>query len=209
MGRRGRFGKYGDSKRTAGLRRARMERNLAGRALKAPGAPPTRPRRHLVEPSVSLREAGPQDLSPIRELSGTAFEPYGSYAETLSRWFLAPFTLTLVAHQGAELAGFAMLGLPSEVHRMPPTAELLAIAVAPAYRRRGIGGRLLRTLLKQARRLGVQRVILHTAVENAPAQRLFGRHGFSAGRCKPAFYPAGQDAIMMCRVLAASAGMAR
>ncbi len=48
--------------------------------------------------------------------------------------------------------------------------------------------------------MGVDRLILHTALDNLPGRALFKRHGFAACGVKKAFYPEGQDALMMEKV---------
>ncbi len=57
------------------------------------------------------------------------------------------------------------------------TIPEITLAVAPAYRSRGIGSDLLSALLEQARRAGFEAVSL-SVDENNPARRLYERHGF-------------------------------
>jgi RimJ/RimL family protein N-acetyltransferase len=49
--------------------------------------------------------------------------------------------------------------------------------------------------------LEVGRLFLHTARENLTAQRLFARCGYRNSGVKIAFYPAGQDALLMTKDL--------
>lgn len=57
---------------------------------------------------------------------------------------------------------------------------LSALAVAPAWRRHGIAGRLIDWVEQRARRGGFDRVTLHVWADNAPARRLYERCGFIA-----------------------------
>ena len=93
--------------------------------------------------------------------------------------------------------GFSMLGKPEHGWSVPRVSELLAIAVEPAKWRVGIGGLLLDETLKQAERLRVGTLVLHTAIDNLAARTLFRKHGFSEFGIKKTFYPRGQDAVMM------------
>ena len=56
--------------------------------------------------------------------------------------------------------------------------ELLLIAVAPAYRGRGIGERLLARFMAEARARGAERLFLEMR-EGNPAETLYRRHGFT------------------------------
>jgi len=58
-----------------------------------------------------------------------------------------------------------------------PDVPELSIAVAPAWRRRGIGTRLLATTIEQAREAGFPAVSLSVMTEN-PARALYERAGF-------------------------------
>ncbi|WP_437636383.1 GNAT family N-acetyltransferase [Sorangium sp. So ce854] len=52
------------------------------------------------------------------------------------------------------------------------------IYVAEPARRLGAGAILLEAVIVRLRALGAPRVVLHTAAQNAAAQRLFERFGF-------------------------------
>lgn len=52
--------------------------------------------------------------------------------------------------------------------------------VAPAARRRGVAGALLDAAEAHARAAGAVRLVLQTAVDNAPAQRLYRRRGWTS-----------------------------
>lgn len=147
--------------------------------------------------SVSVRIARAGDVDYIRGLSRTAFHEYGPYEDMLPDWFTSGITVTLLALLEECPVGFAMirrLGRESRLHRV---SELLAIAVEPAQRKRGIGDLLLDEIQKAAHRTGVETLVLHTAVENSPGQKLFKKHGFILLDTRRSFYPGSQDAVMM------------
>lgn len=67
---------------------------------------------------------------------------------------------------------------------------LSALAVDPAFRRRGIAGRLLAGFYERARAGGFDRVTLHVWADNDPAQRLYAGEGFAeAGRAAIPWHP--------------------
>ncbi len=56
--------------------------------------------------------------------------------------------------------------------------RLLRMRVAPEWRRRGIGSRLVETVVAWARESGYRSVILETTMEQEPAVALYRRHRF-------------------------------
>ena len=200
MGNRGRFGKYGDIKRIERLRKSRV--GLGGTLQKIAdplrGAPPYE-KRIPKKPKVIIRPAETSDVEYIRNLSKKVFQQYGTYDDTLPRWFLSGMTVTILALVKKAPAGFAMMGrLPHEWYA-PRVSELLGIAVEPERQGCGIGDLLMKEVVREARGHEIEMLILHTAVENLDGQRLFKKHGFVASEVKKNFYPEGQEALMMYR----------
>lgn len=62
-------------------------------------------------------------------------------------------------------------------------AEILTLAVRPAVRRSGLGGRLVEAAVVRAAALGAERMFLEVAEDNVAARGLYARAGFrEAGR---------------------------
>ena len=62
-------------------------------------------------------------------------------------------------------------------------AEILTLAVRPAARRSGLGGRLVETAVVRAAALSAERMFLEVAEDNVAARALYARAGFhEAGR---------------------------
>ena len=65
-------------------------------------------------------------------------------------------------------------------------AELVSLWVHPAWRGRGVGDLLVQAVLDWARAQGHRVVRLWVSADNAPAERLYARHGFvRTGACQP------------------------
>jgi ribosomal-protein-alanine N-acetyltransferase len=77
-------------------------------------------------------------------------------------------------------------------------AHIGTLAVHPHWRRRGLGDKLLRTLLDQARELGAVMATLEVRTGNLAAQHLYLRHGFTeVGRRKKYYQDNGEDALLL------------
>lgn len=82
----------------------------------------------------------------------------------------------------------------------PDEAWVQTMAVSPAYQGQGLGDRLLHDLLAEAERRRQRVVSLEVAADNAAAQRLYERHGFSRTGVRRGYYqPSGTDAWVLTR----------
>jgi ribosomal-protein-alanine N-acetyltransferase len=81
--------------------------------------------------------------------------------------------------------------------------ELENLAVAQAYRRRGLGRRLVRALLVAARRRGAESIFLEVRESNRTARTLYEAAGFRAAGRRALYYAdPPEDAIVYRRQLA-------
>ncbi|THV26766.1 ribosomal protein S18-alanine N-acetyltransferase [Glycomyces paridis] len=92
----------------------------------------------------------------------------------------------------APIAGYAGTALSDT------EAWINNIAVAAAYRRRGVARMLMDDALARARAAGAKAVYLEVAVDNVPAQRLYDAYGFyGIGVRKNYYQHTGTDAAVM------------
>jgi len=202
MGKGSRYGKYGETKRIARLRKAGDVRDYSKTSAADFPGPPGTPRKRIAlrdRERITLRQAIGTDTAFIRRLSQKVFRDYGPYEEMLPRWFESGITVTILASTEKKPVGFAMLGRPSERWHFDLMGEVLAIAVEPERQNMGIGGLLMEEVIARAEKRHTETLILHTALENRPAKRLFEKHGFILWKVKKEFYPEGQDALLMQR----------
>lgn len=84
-------------------------------------------------------------------------------------------------------------------------AELLTLAVLPAERGQGVGGRLVQGFLTEARARAATTAFLEVAARNVSAIRLYERAGFARTGHRKAYYTGsdGQcdDALVLSRAL--------
>ena len=102
------------------------------------------------------------------------------YAAFIGTQLGDPDRLVLVAEDHGDVVGYAFAGLEDYDYMSlrGPAGALYDIIVDPDFRGRGLGRRLLDAILEDLRSRGTPRVVLSTATENVPAQRLFERAGF-------------------------------
>ena len=77
------------------------------------------------------------------------------------------------------------------------SAELVSLAVDPAYRAQGIAAALIASTLRRLRRRGVERLWLTVKVTNRAAIRLYDRYGFRKSRLVKQYYEDGSDGWRM------------
>jgi len=148
--------------------------------LKGPAAIPTRggPSPALAATAaacteVTLRRLGPADSGVLDNVAGEVFDHRVDPA--LAREFLADPRHHLVV----ACAGSTVVGMATALHYVHPDkpAELWIneVGVAPAYRCRGIGTRLLEALFEHGRALGCHEAWLGTEESNPAARRLYAK----------------------------------
>ena len=86
-------------------------------------------------------------------------------------------------------------------------AELLTIAVRPAWRRQGVGRVLLDAIAADARVAGAQTLFLEVGADNPPARSLYESRGFSVVGTRRGYYRRGDgpmaDGLVMRLTLVA------
>lgn len=161
-----------------------------------------------------IRRAEVADHPWIVATGAEAYRDLGDYTRILPSWLEQPGVLAWIDHdlQGRG-RGFAMLGFYLEdagapyrggASPSPVIADLLALAVLPAYQNKGIGTKLLEHVIEVAERVApsskITQLRLTVAESNTGAQRLYARHGFHIVDGS-ATYDRGQRALRMVRAL--------
>ena len=200
MGRRGRFGKYGEIKRADRLRRSRISPLFFHKPnIKPPVGRRSFKRSVKEKTALKIRQANKSDVRFFFQLSGRVFHIYGPYERIIMSWFESGMTVGLIGLINKKPVGFAMIGdLPHEENPQH-VSELLAIAVVPEKQGIGIGEILLKEIERRAADMNIKELFLHTAEENLVAQKLFSKNGYHTWGIRRSFYPAGQDAVLMSK----------
>jgi len=104
----------------------------------------------------------------------------------------APLRKSSGAEDNGPLAAYISL------YHNPDELEILNLAVAPAWRGRGCGTRLLRLVLRMAAKMGIGRAVLEVRSGNMPALALYTGQGFTQVARRRAYYhDNGEDALVL------------
>ena len=146
----------------------------------------------------ALRPMTPADLATVAAIEAASLPT--PWSEQAFRQELdLPFSRARVAtpaDDAATVAGYVVWWrVADEIH-------LLDVAVAPAYRRRGIGRLLVAAVLDDAGDAAARLVTLEVAADNAGALALYTGQGFVAGERRRDYYGPGHDALVMERAIA-------
>lgn len=104
-----------------------------------------------------------------------------------------PLSLWLVALDGDRLAGYA--GSQTVLDE----ADVMNVAVAPAYRRQGVARRLLTGLQAALARQGVRSLTLEVRASNAAAIALYASLGFVQVGRRPHYYSKPKEDALILR----------
>lgn len=145
-----------------------------------------------VHPDLTVAPLRWWDLSTVAAIEADLFADESPWTEAMFWAELAQQHYYLACSDGPDLVGYAGLA----VH--PDEAEVQTIAVRPGYQGRGIGRRLLTTLVARAegRPIG-----LEVRTSNEPAISLYRSMGFvQIGRRRRYYQSSGADAYTMRRM---------
>ena len=151
---------------------------------------------------MTLRFAASDDAEALHVLHGTAFDrPWP--ADEIERLMRIMGGFAVVA-EAETLQGFIL------ARTVADEAEILTLAVAPGFRRRGVGKILVEAAAAEAVRRGARTLFLEVAADNPGAIALYEGAGFSRAGQRRAYYarpdapPA--DALVLRRALNRAGG---
>jgi ribosomal-protein-alanine N-acetyltransferase len=141
---------------------------------------------------ISVEPMRVADLPAVHEIERASFTtpwPTHAYRTELETNRLATY---VVMRAGDEIVAFAGMWL------MVDEAHVTTFAVAPAWRRRHLGERLILALLDVAVRRGAHEATLEVRLSNLPARRLYEKFGFRPVGIRPRYYSDdNEDALIM------------
>jgi ribosomal-protein-alanine N-acetyltransferase len=142
--------------------------------------------------SLTVEPMSVDDIPDVHDIERASFPvPWPAYAfrQELETNRLARY---LVVRAGDETVAYAGIWL------MVDEAHITTFAVMPAWRRQGIGGRLMVAVMALAEEAGARVATLEVRLSNLAARRLYQRFGFRPVGVRPRYYSDnGEDALIM------------
>jgi ribosomal protein S18 acetylase RimI-like enzyme len=146
-----------------------------------------------------IRDYRPADFDRLWVIDQACFPPGIAYTQMdLTGFILRRKSITLLAEfpAGDEFAG-TIVGF-TVAQPIRNIGRILTLDVVPEARRSGLGVRLMDDCEERLRENGCKQVFLETAVNNAPAIRLYEKLGYAILRTLPLYYPThALDAYLM------------
>ena len=140
--------------------------------------------------NLEIRQAKLYDVPAMARIERDSFEAPWSADEITKDVTAGGNVYVAVALAGDERAGYA------EIRMISGEAQIYNIAIAPEFRREGIGEALLRHCIDKAEADGCKLVTLEVRGSNEAAMELYKKLGFhEVGRRKG--YYNGEDAVLM------------
>ncbi len=146
--------------------------------------------------AVTIRDFTPHDLSAILKIQDEN--------PAAARWAADDFARLMGGGRGFILVAESQGDPPSSVtgfaayHSMAEDAELLNLAVAVEYQRRGVGGMLVREGVQRLREQGARRLWLEVRESNATARKFYIGLGFvERGRRRNYYSNPQEDALVL------------
>jgi ribosomal-protein-alanine N-acetyltransferase len=131
-----------------------------------------------------LSPAGPRDAAALAALHAECF-PRGWSEDEMERLLGDRAVIADRATVGRATIGFILSRMAAG------EAEILSVAVAPAWRGRGLSRDLLTLHLRRLAGLAARAVFLEVGEQNEPARRLYARAGFEEVGRRQGYYQTG------------------
>ena len=141
---------------------------------------------------IRVRQAKLYDVPAMARIERDSFESPWSADEITKDITAGGNVYVAVAECGDEKAGYG------EIRSVAGEAQVYNIAIAPEFRRNGIGEALLRHMIDRAEEDGCTLVTLEVRSRNSAAMALYEKLGFrEVGRRKGYYARGGEDAVLM------------
>jgi ribosomal-protein-alanine N-acetyltransferase len=146
---------------------------------------------------VAIRPARPEDVEDLVRLDVEAFGDIAYGRTTFQQLFDISAECCLVADDSSGLLGYALTAITPSRDK----GWLLALAVTPNAKGRGIGRRLTQVTVDILRSLEVTAAWLTVEPDNEPAISLYRSMGFMEKEMRADYFGPGEDRLVMALAL--------
>lgn len=155
---------------------------------------------HIVIVSKSVVDASKKD---VEELITIYSSPHLYHNREEASWFVKSFFdyhhVKVLKNQG-RVIGAVFWNVVEEKHH--GLAEIRDLWIDEGFRRRGLGERLLRTVIEDMERflrkqgIALRKVLVTTGDDNEPAKRLYEKNGFEKAATIPDLFAKGETELV-------------
>lgn len=144
---------------------------------------------------ITISSISSRHINQVYEIEKSSFAVPWSL-ESFQDDFKNHHTIYFGAFIGQRLVGF--IGM----HHILDEGHITNIAVLPCHRRMGIGDALLISLINHAIASNITAITLEARMGNAPALKLYGKHGFVFEGIRKNYYTdTKEDAVIMWKYI--------
>lgn len=148
---------------------------------------------------IVVRQFLPSDIKRVMEIERASIKEITPLSH-LSRYYEIPPWGFIVAEIDGIVIGYIITSI-KDINRRKE-GHLLAIAIDPAYRRKGVGTKLLSNMEKILRDMEINKIGLEVKVNNIDARRFYKHLGFKESRILKGYYKMRgytEDAVLMVK----------
>jgi ribosomal-protein-alanine N-acetyltransferase len=141
---------------------------------------------------IRIRQAKLYDVPALARIERESFDAPWSAEEIKNDIMAGDSVYVAVAESGEEKAGYADMRIISG------ESQIYNIAIAPEFRKQGIGEALLLHMIDKSRETGCRVMTLEVRSGNEAAMALYRKLGFiEVGRRRAYYQKGGEDAVLM------------
>lgn len=142
---------------------------------------------------IIVRKFRPSDLSRVYEIERRSFkDPYPALF-LMNLYETYPETF-LVAEENGAVVGYVISRMVNV------SGHVLAIAVEPGRRYRGIGRVLMNAVTERLREFGMKDIYLEVRISNTAAVKFYKKLGFEERGIIRSYYSDGEDAVILKKI---------
>ncbi len=136
-------------------------------------------------------------LAQVIKIENASFKTDAYQIEDFQQVYCKCSELSIVAEIAGQIAGYMMTCL------LPDRGHVFSLAVAPAYRRRGVGEALFRYTVDRLSEGGIGKIELEVRKTNEAGRSFWKQMGFVPVGTIPDFYDDGAEALQMRKSIGA------
>lgn len=147
--------------------------------------------------NIEIRQAKLYDVPALARIERDSFD---------SPWSADEITKDVTSDDGSIYVAVALIGDEragyADMRIIKGESQIYNIAVAPEFRKQGIGEALLDHMVRKSEELGLSIITLEVRAGNEAAMALYDKMGFRKVGTRPGYYAKGsEDAVLMDKVL--------